>query len=75
MHKDVINVNTRHNYALEKVDKPFKIAALSKDNQIEAVEYIDEDNFILGLQFHPEDMDNTEIIYNYFIKEVLKRKK
>lgn len=73
--KDVINVNTRHNYALEKVDKPFKITALSKDNQIEAVEYIDEDNFILGLQFHPEDMDNTEIIYNYFIKEVLKRKK
>ncbi len=73
--KDTIKVNTRHNYALKKVSKPFIVAAVSKDNYIEAVEYINDDNFILGLQFHPEDMDNTENIYNYFLKEVLKRKK
>ena len=35
---------------------------------------IDNNNFILGVQFHPEDMNNTEKIYNYFLKEIIKRK-
>ena len=38
------------------------------------LEYIDNNNFILGVQFHPEDMNNTEKIYNYFLKEIIKRK-
>lgn len=75
LNKDTFLVNTRHNYKLKEVKEPFKVAAVSQDNLIEAIEYIDDNNFILGLQFHPEDMDSTENIYNYFIKEVLKRKK
>ena len=70
-----IVVNSRHNFALSKVDNPFKVTAISEDNIIEAIEYIDDDNFIIGLQFHPEDMDNTENLYNFFIKEILRRKK
>lgn len=70
-----LTVNSRHNEALEKVNYPFKVSATSKDNIIEAIEYIDTNNFILGVQFHPEDLDNTENLYNYFLKEVLKRKK
>ena len=61
--------------ALKKVNKPFIISALSKDNIIEAIEYIDDNHFVLGVQFHPEDLDNTESLYNYFLKEILKRKK
>ena len=68
-------VNSRHDYALEKVQFPFKISALSQDNIIEGIELINDKDFIIGVQFHPEDLNNTEILYNYFLKEVLKRKK
>ena len=67
-------VNTRHLFALEKVASPFKITALSEDNVIEGIEYVDNNHFIIGVQFHPEDLTNTEGLYNYFIKEILKRK-
>lgn len=69
-----LEVNTRHLYALDKVKKPFKVSALSEDNIIEAIEYIDDNHFLLGIQFHPEDLKNTEPLYNYFLKEVFKRK-
>ena len=71
---DTYSVNTRHLYAVKKVNKPFKITSISEDNIIESIEYIDNNNFILGVQFHPEDMNNTEKIYNYFLKEIIKRK-
>lgn len=68
-------VNSRHEYALEKVDKPFKVTAVSEDNTIEGIEYVDDNHFVIGVQFHPEDLKNTENLYNYFIKEILKRRK
>lgn len=68
-------VNSRHNCALEKVNAPFKVTALSEENIIEAIEYVDDEHFIIGVQFHPEDLNNTESLYNYFIKEILKRRK
>lgn len=71
---DTLEVNTRHLFALKEISKPFKISAISEDNVIEALEYIDDNHFVLGVQFHPEDMNNTENLYNYFIKEILKRK-
>jgi len=71
---DKINVNSRHSYKLEKVNAPFKISAYSDDNVIEAIEYIDDKHFIIGVQWHPEDMQNMECLYNYFIKEIIIRK-
>lgn len=67
-------VNSRHQYRLKEVKNLFKITAKSSDNTIEAIEYIDDNHFIMGLQFHPEDMDNMSKLYNKFIKEVLIRK-
>lgn len=72
---DTFEVNTRHDYALKDVQKPFKVTAYSEDNVIEAIEYVDGKHFIIGVQFHPEDLKNTENLYNYFIKEIIKRKK
>ena len=72
---DSILVNSRHSYRLDKVNIPFIISAYSEDNVIEAIEYIDDNHFVLGIQWHPEDMNNMECLYNYFIKEVIKRKK
>ena len=71
---DNMIVNSRHNYMLEYVDSPFIIGSKSDDDVIESIELIDNEHFILGLQFHPEDMDNMDKLYNYFIKECLKRK-
>ncbi len=71
---DEIEVNSRHYEALKEVKEPFKVTALSEDNIIEAIEYTDNNHFIMGVQFHPEDLDTTENLYNYFIKEVFKRK-
>lgn len=68
-------VNSRHNYALDHINKPFIVSSVSKDGIIESIELIDNEHFILGLQFHPEDMNNMDKLYNYFIKECLKRKK
>lgn len=72
--KDNILVNSRHNYRLEYVNKPFIVSATSDDGFIEVIELIDDTHFLVGVQFHPEDMDDMYILYNYFIKECLKRK-
>jgi len=68
-------VNTRHDYAIKEVKEPFKVTAVSEENIIEGIEYIDDKHFVIGVQFHPEDLKNTESLYNYFIKEILRRKK
>lgn len=68
-------VNSRHNFVLGYINNPFIISAKSYDGMIEATEFIDKEHFVLGLQFHPEDMENMDKLYNYFVKECLKRKK
>lgn len=70
-----IEVNSRHNYVLEYVDEPLVVGSVSEENYLEEIECIDEDCFLVGVQFHPEDMDNFEKLYNYFIRECLRRKK
>lgn len=72
--KDNILIISRHNYRLEYINEPFIVSATSDDGIIEIIELIDDNHFILGVQFHPEDMDDMDILYNYFIKECLKRK-
>ena len=68
-------VNSRHNYAVKVVQEPFKVTAISEEEIIECIEYVDDNHFVIGVQFHPEDLKNTENLYNYFIKEILKRRK
>lgn len=68
------NVNSRHSYSLKEIKEPFKITALSKDNIIEGIEYVDDNHFVIGVQFHPEDLKSSESLYNYFIKEIINRK-
>jgi len=69
-----IEVNSRHLFKLKEVKKPFAVVAYSEDNVIEGIEYIDDEHFVIGVQWHPEDMDNMESLYNYFLKEVMVRK-
>lgn len=52
---DKIKVNSRHHQANRRVPKPLVISGRSNDGIIEAVES-EEHNFVLGLQWHPENM-------------------
>lgn len=70
--KDEIEVNSLHNYHIERVNK-LKVVARSHDNYIEAVEMPNK-KFVMGLQWHPEkELEKNELnikIINYFIKSV-----
>ena len=72
INKDIIKVNSRHNYHIKKADN-FIISAYSSDGYIEAIEMPNK-KCIIGLQWHPEDMLNYDInankIYNYFISKL-----
>lgn len=57
-----LRVNTFHHQALKNVAKGLKVTAYAPDGIIEAVEGTG-DGFILGVQWHPEGMWNSE--YNY----------
>ena len=69
-----LQVNSRHLYTLNKISKPFICSAISDDGEIEAIEYISRNKCIIGVQWHPEDMDNMSKLYNYFIKKVKENK-
>lgn len=58
LNKDKIKVNSRHNYRVESKDY-FKIDGVSNDGVIEAISF-PEFKFIVGLQWHPEDMDDDD---------------
>ena len=68
-------VNSRHIFTINNVTKPFKVTAYSDDNIIEAIELVDKKKFILGVQWHPEDMKDMNLLYTSFVKEIEKRTK
>lgn len=67
-----IIVNSRHNDTVNLNDN-FTVDAKSPDNIIEAV-HIPNKTFILGLQWHPEDLHDeySEKIFKYFIEKCKK---
>lgn len=68
--KDVIEVNSRHNYHI-KDPGIHKIAASSEDSVIEAIENPKAD-FHFGLQWHPEllpkEDENSQILFGEFVE-------
>lgn len=77
---DDLWVNSFHHQSIKEVGDSLQISAKSNDNVIEAVEYIDDDHFLLGVQWHPEMMysqgDNGDMkkLFQYFMDR-LKQKK
>ena len=67
-----IMVNSRHNDTVN-LNNNFTVDAYSSDNIIEAV-HIPNKTFILGLQWHPEDLSDeySEKIFKYFIEKCKK---
>jgi putative glutamine amidotransferase len=48
-----IKVNSYHHQAVRNIAEGYKVAALSKDGIIEAIESVNH-SFIVGVQWHPE---------------------
>lgn len=53
-------VNSFHHQIINKAADGFKVIAYTKDGGIEAIEKIDDNNFIVGVQWHPEMMNITD---------------
>lgn len=67
LNKRVILVNSRHKYSLKKTD--LFISSYSNDSNIESIE--DKNKaFFIGLQWHPESLNNSDSIniFNSFIE-------
>lgn len=58
--KSEIEVVSLHSYSIARTPKNLLVSAKSKDNVIEAVEYHENNNHILGLQYHPEVINDYQ---------------
>lgn len=72
LNKDKILVNSRHHDMLIKKDF-FRVLGVSLDGVIEAID-IPDYKCIIGLQWHPEDLDDmdTDKIFKYFLDKCRK---
>ena len=65
-----VPVNSAHHQAIRKVAPGFIVNALASDGIIEGIELSAQDQFAIGLQWHPEfhisDVDRS--IFNHFIQ-------
>lgn len=70
-------VNSYHHQAVKKAAQGFKVSAIAKDGIIEGIE-MQSDNFVAGVQWHPEFMvDSSQKmldLFKYFLKYAKTRK-
>jgi putative glutamine amidotransferase len=67
-----VPVNSSHHQALKAIGDGLRVTAVSpRDSVIEAVENIAPDHFLLGVQWHPERLNNpfNRAIFTRFISE------
>lgn len=64
-----LNVISLHLKQVKNYGSIFNVSAKSEDGVIEALEYYDKNNFICGVQYHPELDDNK--IFQYFLRDDL----
>lgn len=74
LYKDTLTVNSRHNYAVKNVKEPFKITATC-DGVIEALELVNDNQFIVGVQFHPEVTNEVDELFKAFTNRANKKRK
>lgn len=74
--KEIIDVYSLHNYKVKdnimKNSNLFKVIGKSNDNVIEVIESINND-FLIGVQFHPELDDNCSLLFKELIKSTKKK--
>ena len=58
--KDKIKVNSTHHQSVKKVGKGLKVCATAPDGIIEAIERDGDGSFLLGVQWHPEQLYESD---------------
>ena len=65
-------VNSNHHQAVKNLGEGLRIVAMSPDGIVEATESTDPDRFLIGVQWHPEKLIETDPdqskLFNAFIK-------
>lgn len=64
LQKKVIRVNSFHHQILSLIGKNFMVSSTANDGVVESIEHIDRKKFVLGVQFHPE---NIYMKYSLFL--------
>ncbi|MFC4322186.1 gamma-glutamyl-gamma-aminobutyrate hydrolase family protein [Litchfieldia salsa] len=59
-----VRVNSLHHQAIDRLAPTLKQTAVSSDGIIEAVEYIHDSHFTVGVQWHPESMAKSNSMMN-----------
>ena len=77
--KETLQVNSVHHQIINKLGTNLEIDAMSEDGIIESIHYKSEDQWVLGVQFHPEQLIRCEAketmeIFKKFIEEAQKYK-
>ena len=70
--QDMIEVNSVHKCTISEVGSKFRVTIKSSDGLIEGIEYNGEDKYIIGVQFHPEVLDQHSILFKEFINKCKK---
>ena len=71
--KEEIDVNSIHRYKVKKVGNEFIVNMFSFDGIIEGIECKDKNHFVLGVQFHPELLEQYNVIFERFIYECVNK--
>lgn len=67
------NVNSLHHQAIDQCAPGFRVVARSSDDVIEAIEPIDGDWLALSVQWHPEKIDDNQVLFDWFVEQVSNR--
>ncbi|KHF38158.1 gamma-glutamyl-gamma-aminobutyrate hydrolase family protein [Halalkalibacter okhensis] len=73
MNTKTIRVNSMHHQSIDQLAPKIKKVALAPDGVIEAIESVEGQPFLLGIQWHPEEMASEDVsmqqIFTEFIAE------
>mgnify|MGYP003292899221 CR=1 FL=1 len=59
-------VNSVHKYTINEVGSSFDVSIVSEDGLIEGIEYNKDDKYLIGVQFHPEVLEQYDNIFKEF---------
>lgn len=66
--KTHIKTNSLHHQAIKKLGKGLSVCAMTADKVIEGIEKTKFRQFLLGVQWHPESLNNCDNVFREFIK-------
>lgn len=72
-HKKSATVNSVHHQSVERLGKGLQISARAEDGIVEAIESLDPNRFVMGVQWHPEwkspgaNLLNPQKLFRHFV--------